>query len=119
MPSPLVDVAVGVGLVVGEGVREGLVDQGLGTQAERLAQLVRCQVTDGGPGREDQVGDSALAGHDLLHLLVHGAGADESVADDGVGLADAPGPVAGLVLYGRVPPAVVEDDVVGGGEVEP
>ena len=38
---------------------------------------------------------------------------------DGAGLADAPGPVAGLVLDGRVPPAVVEHDVAGRGEVEP
>ena len=34
-------------------------------------------------------------------------------------LADAPRPVAGLVLDGRVPPAVVQHDVVGRGEVEP
>ena len=39
--------------------------------------------------------------------------------DDGAGLADAPRAVAGLVLDRGVPPAVVEHDVAGGGEVEP
>src|SRR6185503_13929636 len=38
--------------------------------------------------------------------------------DDGAGLADAPGPVTGLVLDGRVPPAVVEHDVTRRREVE-
>src|SRR5947208_1158516 len=33
--------------------------------------------------------------------------------------ADPPGPVPGLVLHRRVPPPVVEDDVAGGGQVEP
>ena len=69
--------------------------------------------------RQHEVGDVALAGHDLLDPLVDGAGAHQAVADHGVGLADAPRAVAGLVLDGGVPPAVVEHDVVGGGEVEP
>ena len=61
----------------------------------------------------------ALAGHDLLDPFVDGARADEPVRDHGAALADAPRPVAGLVLDGRVPPAVVEHDVVGRGQVEP
>ena len=81
-------------------------------------QLVGREVADRAAGRKHQVGDAALAGHDLLDLLVHGAGAHEPVADHRVGLADTPGPVAGLVLDRRVPPAVVQHDVVGGGEVE-
>ena len=67
---------------------------------------------------QHEVGDVALAGHDLLDPLVDGAGAHQPVRHDGAGLADAPRPVAGLVLDRRVPPAVVEHDVAGGGEVE-
>ena len=59
-----------------------------------------------------------MPGHDLLDPLVDGAGAHQAVADHGLGLADAPGAVAGLVLDRRVPPAVVEHHVAGGGEVE-
>ena len=44
-----------------------------------------------------------------------GAGADEFVDEDGLGLADAVGAVGRLVLGGGVPPRIVVDDGVGGG----
>ena len=47
-----------------------------------------------------------------------GAAADEFVDEDGFGLADAVGAVGGLVFGGGVPPGVVVDDGVCGGEVE-
>ena len=59
-----------------------------------------------------------LPGDDLLDPLVDGARADETVRDHGVGLADAPRAVARLVLDRGVPPAVVQHDVVGRGEVQ-
>src|SRR5262249_35041773 len=59
----------------------GVVQQGVGPQAEGGAELVGVQVGDRAAGGEDEVGDAALAGDDLLDLLVDGAGADEAVAD--------------------------------------
>ena len=88
-----------------------------GCRARR--ELVGVEVGERARLRQHEVGDAALARDDLLDLLVDGAGAHQPVADDGLGLADAPRPVAGLVLDRRVPPPVVEHDVVGGGEVEP
>ena len=93
-------------------------EQRVGAQAEGDAQLVGVEVGERARLRQHEVGDVALAGHDLLDPLVDGAGAHEAVRHDGAGLADAPRPVAGLVLDRRVPPAVVEHDVAGGGEVE-
>ena len=87
--------------------------------AERRLQLPAVEVADRRRLGQDQVGDAPLAGHDLLDPLVDGAGADQAVADDRAPLADAPGPVPGLVLHRRVPPAVVEHHVVGRGQVEP
>ena len=60
----------------------------------------------------------ALAGDDLLDPLVDGAGAHEPVRHDGAGLADAPGAVTGLVLDGRVPPAVVSHRLICPGTVD-
>ena len=65
---------------------------------------------------------SARSRFDCEHLgdpVLDGALADQPVHLDGPGLADAVRAVGGLVLDGRVPPAVVVDDVVGAGEVEP
>ena len=42
-----------------------------------------------------------------------------SLDEDGVLLADAVGAVGGLGFGDRVPPRVVMDDGVGGGEIEP
>jgi len=62
----------------------------------------------------------AACGHDLLDPLVDRAGADEPVADHGVGLlADPPGPGPGPGPPPPGSPPVVEDDVAGGGQVEP
>ena len=103
-------VAVGSSVVLGE--------QLVGSQPEREAQLVGVEVGDRARPRQHELGDVALAGDDLLDAFVDGAGAHEPVRDDRAALADAPRPVAGLVLDGRVPPAVVEHDVVGRGQVE-
>jgi hypothetical protein len=89
-------------------------EQGLGAQAERHAQLGGVEVRERARLRQHEVGDVALARHDLLDPLVDRARADQPVRDDDAGLADAPGAVPGLVLDRRVPPAVVEHDVAGG-----
>src|SRR5687768_9870069 len=81
-------------------------EQLLGPQAEGDAELVGVEVGERARLRQDEVGDVALAGHDLLDPLVDGAGAHEAVRHDGAGLADAPRAVAGLVLDRGVPPAV-------------
>ncbi len=60
----------------------------------------------------------SFAGHDLFDPFVDGAGAHESVGDDGLGLSDAPRAVACLILDCRIPPAVIKDHVVGIGEGE-
>ena len=53
-----------------------------------------------------------------LDALVDRARAHEPMGDDGLGLPDPPRPVTGLILDRRVPPPVVEHDVVGVGEVQ-
>lgn len=55
---------------------------------------------------------------ELVDAVFDGAGADELVDEDGFVLADAVGAVGRLVFGGRIPPRVVVDDGVGGGEVE-
>ena len=52
-------------------------------------------------------------------LLLDRAAGDQPVHLDRLGLADPVGAVGGLLLDGRVPPAVDVDDVVGAGQVEP
>ena len=54
----------------------------------------------------------------LMNAVLDGAGADELVDEDGFVLADAVGAVGCLGFCGGVPPGVVVDDAVGGGEVE-
>lgn len=67
----------------------------------------------------EEVGDEC--GFALLHFddaFFDGALADEFVDEDGFGLADAVCAVGGLGFDGWVPPGVVVDDGVCGGEVE-
>ena len=59
-----------------------------------------------------------LALDQLVELLLERAGADELVHLHVARLADAEGAVGGLVLHGRVPPAVEVEDVVGARQVE-
>src|SRR5947209_9037358 len=54
----------------------------------------------------------------LEDALLDGAGGDQLVDEDRLVLADAVGAVGRLVLNRRVPPRVVVDHRVGGGEVE-
>ena len=73
--------------------------------------------------RDVRVGEQARGefGFVLLELvdaLFDGVLSEEFVDEDGFVLADAVGPVGGLGLGGGVPPGVVVDDGVGGGEVE-
>src|SRR5207244_7556906 len=68
--------------------------------------------------RKDAVRDVALAGDNLLHTLVHGPRTDQPVGHDRAGLTDPPRTIARLVFDGRVPPAVVQDNVAGGREIE-
>ena len=71
----------------------------------------------GGSG-EEGVGEVGLFLLELVDAVFDGAGADEFVDEDGFVLADAVGAVSRLVFGGRVPPGVVVDDGVCGGEVE-
>ena len=69
-------------------------------------------------------GSHHLAGGLLLDFdhevdaVLEGTGADQLVDVDIPGLADAEGPVGGLVLHGGVPPPVVVNHVVGPWQVE-
>ena len=54
----------------------------------------------------------------LVDALLDGVLAEEFVDEDGLVLADAVGAVGGLGFGGGIPPGVVVDDGVGGGEVE-
>src|SRR5690606_36657490 len=69
-------------------------------------------------GADHGLGDRAFAGEQLVDAFLQGPGGDQLVDVDGLRLPDAVGPVGGLVLHGRVPPAVVVDDVGGAGQVE-
>ena len=60
---------------------------------------------------DDGLGQGALGLQELGDPVFEGALADEAVDLHRSALADAVRPVAGLVLHGRVPPAVVVDDV--------
>ena len=64
------------------------------------------------------LGEGALFGDQGVDFFLDGAAADELVDEDVALLADAEGAVGGLVLDGRVPPAVEVDDVRGGGQVQ-
>ena len=55
---------------------------------------------------------------ELVDAVLHGAGADELVDEDGLVLADAVGAVGGLIFGSGIPPGIKMDDAVGGGEVE-
>ena len=55
---------------------------------------------------------------ELVDAVLDGSVADQLVDEDGLVLADAVCAVGGLVFGGRIPPRVVVDDAVGGGEVE-
>ena len=54
-----------------------------------------------------------------IDLILDGAAADELVHQHILVLADAEGPVGGLVFDRRIPPSVEMDDMRGGGQVEP
>ena len=69
-------------------------------------------------GAEHGVGQGALGVEHLGDAVLDRALGDQPVDLHGPGLADAVRAVGGLVLDGRVPPAVVVDDVVGAGEVQ-
>ena len=68
---------------------------------------------------EDAGGELAFLVLEFVDALFDGVLAEEFVDEDGLVLADAVGAVGGLGLGGGVPPGVVVDDGVGGGEVEP
>ena len=70
------------------------------------------------PRADDVLGERALALDHLVDALLERAGADELVHLHVARLADAEGAVGGLVLDGRVPPAVEVEDVVRAGQVE-
>ena len=67
---------------------------------------------------EDLIGKVLLVPDHLVDLLFQRPSADEFVDEDVAFLADTEGAVGGLVLDGRVPPAIEVDHVRGGGEIE-
>ncbi len=84
------------------------------------------QVVEGGLVDLETVGvvgeegfhEGGFLGLEFLDALFDCALADEFVDKDGLVLPDAVGAVGGLVFGGGIPPGVVVDDGVGGGEVE-
>ena len=67
----------------------------------------------------EDIGDGLRLG--LLQfpdLLLDGAGRDEAVSVDGLGLANPMRAVDGLGFNSRIPPGIVEDNVTGGGKVQ-
>src|ERR1700730_15642639 len=69
-------------------------------------------------GVVNSCGERFLALLQFEHALFDCPLRDELVDEDGLVLADAVGAVGRLVLDGRVPPRVVMDDRVGGGQIE-
>ena len=67
---------------------------------------------------EDSCGELAFLLLEFVDAFFDGFLAEEFVDEDGFVLADAVGAVGGLGFGGGVPPGVVVDDGVGGGEVE-
>lgn len=55
---------------------------------------------------------------ELIHTFLDGADGEEAIDEDGFFLTDAMGAVHGLGFDGRVPPGIVKDDGIGGGQVE-
>ena len=67
---------------------------------------------------DDEVGERLLVVDQLGDALLDGALAHELVDEHGLALTDAPGTIGGLVLDGRVPPAVVVDHLARRREVQ-
>src|SRR6478609_1070668 len=91
----------------------------MATSGEQAAQVGEAELRRRGVAGLEDVGEQGalgvLQGDDLL---LDGAGADQLVAGDDLGLADAVRAVGGLRLGGGVPPWVEVDDDVGAREVE-
>ena len=52
------------------------------------------------------------------NFFLDGSDGDKLVNENGFGLADAVGAVGSLRFNGRIPPRIIMDDGIGGGEVE-
>ncbi len=84
-----------------------------------MAQLVRAHLGDPGlADADDRFGQAQLSLDQLVERLLERAGAHEGVDLDVARLADAEGAIGGLILDGRVPPAVEVEDVVRPGQVQ-
>jgi hypothetical protein len=81
----------------------------------RLGELQRAAVR----GIQHRGHQGALAVLQHLHLLLDGAERDQAVHEDVPILTDAVRAVGRLILHRRVPPGIVMDHRVGGGEVQP
>ena len=66
---------------------------------------------DSAPAERTSSDSFRLGGDELVDPLLHRAPTDELVHEHVLLLTDAKGPVGGLVLHGRVPPAVEVYDV--------
>src|SRR5438876_6958419 len=89
-------------------------------QAEELAQIVRAHLGDPRfASADDRLGQRHLAFDQVVERFLERARAEVFVHLDVTRLTDAEGAIRGLILNGRVPPAIEVEYVVGAGEVEP
>ena len=70
-------------------------------------------------GREDGVGEESFLLLQAMDAVLDGVGAEQFVHENRFGLTDAVGPVGGLCFGSGIPPGIVVNDGIGGGEVEP
>jgi hypothetical protein len=96
----------------------GIGQELIGAQSECSLQLIGIEIAERTGFRKNEIGDVALAGHDFLDSLIDSAGTHEAMRNDCFVLTNSPRAVACLIFYRRVPPAVIQDDVVGIGEIE-
>ena len=85
---------------------------------EDLAEAIEVQDTSEGFFLDDGVGQGGLVALEGEDFLFHRVGGDETVSDDGLGLADAMRAVDRLGFDGRIPPRIAEDNVAGRSEIE-
>ena len=67
---------------------------------------------------DDLAADARAGLHDAADIFLDGVLLEQAVDGDLLELADAVAAVLGLLVHGRVPVGIVEDDVVGGGQVD-
>ena len=80
-----------------------------------VAQLGEAQF---GAAFEQVLNERLLRLDQLVDFILHGAAAEEFVHEDVAGLADAEGPIGGLIFHRRIPPSIEVHYMGGSGEIE-